>query len=644
LIDVCGIAGFTHGNGESDPERIRAVIGTLAHRGPDQAGVYESAWISLGAARLKIRDLEGGDQPITTADGDVTIAFNGEIYNYAEIKAELIRLGHLFHTQSDTEVVLRAFLEWGKECLPRLRGMFGVALWTESTKTLLLARDRLGIKPLYIHRRGSDLYFGSELKTILRHPEVERRLDPVALDYYLCLNYVPCPRTLIEGIDKLPPGHWLEWRAGRIESGAYWKLERAEERRWTLEPAREELDRLMNDAVREHLVSDVDLGLWTSGGLDSSTILHYAARNSSSRLKTFSISFRGRSFDESRYFRDLAARYGTDHHEFDLNPGVDLRDAVEELSYYADEPIADAGALPVWYLSRMSRQHVTVALSGEGADELFGGYLAYRADALARRAAIAPAGVRRLALHALHYWPVSPDKVSFEYKAKRFLEGSLLHPDVAHCYWNGGFSPSERSMLMPAAGRDGVSRLFGALPESWRTDPLHRYLWFDQAYYLPDDILSKCDRMSMAHSLEVRPPFLDHRIVEFAASLPAELKVRGAQQKYVLRKLMAGRLPEAVLTRRKEGFDIPSADWLSGVLRPLLLDTLSPDAVAAAGVFRADRIQAMIRSHLEKRTNYGVPLWGLLILFLWIRRWRIECAPRAAMAEQSPPVLSPAIN
>jgi asparagine synthase (glutamine-hydrolysing) len=493
--------------------------------------------------------------------------------------------------------------------------MFAAALWTESKKSLVLVRDRLGIKPLYLHRRGEDLFFGSELKAILAHPEVERRLDPAGLEYYLCLNYVPCPRTLIEGIEKLPPGYWLEWQGGRIESEPYWKLER-----------------------------DVGIGLWTSGGLDSSTILHYAALSSSARLKTFSISFQGRSFDESRYSREIAARYGAEHHELDLNPDSGLRDVVAELPYYQDEPIADAGALPVWFLARLSRQHVTVALSGEGADELFGGYLSYRADSLARRFSMLPGGLRKAALALAGHWPVSDDKISFEYRVKRFIEGSLLDPDVAHCYWNGGFSPAQRERLLFEAGRDGVGKLFGVMPSKWQADQLHRYLWFDQAYYLPDDILAKCDRMSMAHSLEVRPPFLDHRIVEFAASLPASLKIRGAEQKYVLRRLMEGRLPRAVLARKKEGFDIPSGDWLRGPLRELLVDTLSPDAIRRTQLFRADKVQAMISSHLERRMNWGVPLWGLLVLFQWIRQWSIECAPRASMTPESRRACTPTMN
>ena len=612
------------------PERIEQATLALAHRGPDQQGAYRSPSIDLGAVRLKIIDLAGGDQPMVSEDGDTVVAFNGEIYNHAELRHELEGRGYRFRTRCDTEVVLQAFREWDTGCFSRLRGMFAVALWTESCQRLVLGRDRLGIKPLYFCRRGSDLYFGSELKAILGHPEIERCLDLEGLNYYLSLNYVPCPYTLVEGIRKLPPGHWLEWRNGEVRWEAYWRLEFRPQAHWTLGSACEELDSLLKQAVREHLISDVPLGVWASGGLDSSTILHYAAAQVSGRLKTFSISFEGRSFDESRYFRQIAAQYGTEHHEADLNPSLDLAGAVEELAYYSDEPSADAGALPVWFLSRLSRQHVTVALSGEGADELFGGYITYQADRWARLAARVPPAVRRLALRGAQLWPVSDDKVSFEYKVKRFLEGSFLTPDEAHCHWNGAFSASEKAAFYQAPQCNGLGFLFNVLPpDAGRAGFLNRYLWFDQCYYLPDDILYKCDRMSMAHSLEVRPPFLDHRIVEFAASLPEDLKIRGWRLKHVLRELMRDKLPAAILGRNKEGFDIPTHEWLRGPLRPLLLDTLTEEALRRSEVFRAETVQATVRRHLERRANLGFHLWGLLILFLWMKRWKVQAAPLA---------------
>ncbi|MBI4873959.1 MAG: asparagine synthase (glutamine-hydrolyzing) [Acidobacteria bacterium] len=641
---MCGIAGFTHKNTRPTDGRIRDATLALVHRGPDEQDVWEDQCVSLGAVRLKIIDLTGGSQPMVAGDGQAVIVFNGEIYNHAELRRELESRGHRFRSRCDTEVVLHAFLEWDVACFTRLRGMFAAALWQPERRRLLLVRDRMGIKPLYFHRRGQDLYFGSELKAILEHPEIERRIDPGGLGLYLSLNYVPGPYTLAGGIRKLPPGHWLEWRDGEVRTGAYWRLQ-FEPRQRPLEEAKEELDFLLRESVREHLLSDVPLGVWASGGIDSSTILHYAAQASASQLKTFSVSFRGRSFDESPYFREVARAYGTDHHEFDLNPEKDLEEAIQELAFYSDEPSADAGALPVWFLSKMSRRHVTVALSGEGADELFGGYYTYLADSLVRPLRHVPAVLRRAALRALSLWPVSDDKIGFEYKLKRFLAGSLLDPAAAHFFWNGTFSESDRQRLLAANGCPPLASLAGALPaEAERLDPLNRFLWLDQLYYLPDDILYKCDRMSMAHSLEVRPPFLDHRIVEFAAALPMDMKVRGSRLKFLLKELMRDKLPPSILARRKEGFDIPAHDWLRGGLRPLVEETLSPQALRRSGLFRAGAVEEAVRAHMERRANLGYHLWGLLVLFLWMKRWGIESLEAQPQDSEPAPGFASAIN
>jgi asparagine synthase (glutamine-hydrolysing) len=564
--------------------------------------------------RLKIIDLAGGDQPFRTEDGRHVIAFNGEVYNHAELRRELESFGVRFRSRCDTEVVLRAFVQWGRESFQRLRGMFAFAIWSESDCRLTLVRDRLGIKPLYLHRRGNELYFGSELKSLFAHPQIDRRLDHTGLNYFLSLNYIPGPYTAIAGNEKLLPGHWLEWQDGRVQTGAYWRLE-FDPRPSTVDAAKEELDALLRQSVNEHLISDVPLGVWSSGGLDSSTIVHYAAQQTAG-LKTFSVSFPGRSFDESRWFREVARTYGTDHHEFDLNPDIELRDAIEQMSYYSDEPSADAGAVPVWFLSKMTRAHVIVTLSGEGADELFGGYKTYIADDYARKLRGTPAFLRRLALRAARLLPVSDEKIGFEYKVKRMLEGSLLEPGRAHLFWNGTYSDEQRRHLL-------APEFFRELP------PLgggHDFLLVDQKNYLADDILYKTDRMSMAHSLEVRPPFLDHRIVEFAARLPRDFKVRGRTLKVILRELMRDKLPQSVLTREKEGFDIPAHHWMRTVLKPLLLDTVTRDTVEGTGVLDWPAVQRVIADHLERRANYGYHLWGLLTLFLWMRRWQVQGA------------------
>jgi asparagine synthase (glutamine-hydrolysing) len=617
---MCGIAGFTHGRRPAAPGRIQSAVAAIVHRGPNQQGVFESEAVSLGAARLKIIDIEGGDQPIKSADGQTVIVFNGEIYNHLELRRELESRGYTFHSRSDTETVLNAFLEWDTECFARLRGMFAVALWNESGRRLVLARDRMGIKPLYIARRGEELYFGSELKTILIHPEIERRLSLEGLDCYLSLNYVPAPWTLVDGIEKLLPGQWLEWKSGKTRTEHYWRLPQGKAERWTPVAAEAELDRLLRESVREHLMSDVPLGVWLSGGLDSSTVVHYASEALGSSLKTFSVTFRGRSFDETPYVRQVAKVYGTDHTELDLNPEQDLPAAIHDLAYYSDEPNADSGALPVWFLSQMTKASATVALSGEGADELFGGYLTQRASLLAARARRVPPAILNTLLAAARRLPVSNDKIGFEYKLKRFLEGSLLPAARAHVYWGGTFSDKEKRTLLkmplPPALDSVLANLAG--------EDLHALLEFDQRYFLPDNILTKVDRTSMAHAVEVRPPFLDHRIVEFASSLPSAMKIHGAKQKVILRNLMRGKLSPEVLTRKKIGFDIPAHDWFRGTLRPLLEESIAFASAEHGEFFQMPRIEAQARAHFERRANLGYHLWGLMTLFFWMKKWRIQ--------------------
>jgi asparagine synthase (glutamine-hydrolysing) len=626
---MCGIAGFTHRGVKGSRELISKVTDSLTHRGPDQQGVFTTPHVALGAVRLKIIDLAGGNQPIVSDDGNTAIVFNGEIYNHQSLRAQLEACGHKFHSHCDTEVVLHAFLEWDTACFSRMNGMFGVALWSEREQRLVLARDRVGIKPLYYYRAGSHIVFGSELKVILGHPDVPRHLDLAALQDYLSLNYVPGERTLIEGIRKLRPGHLLESRHGKTWIRPYWQIRFEPDAKITLPDAVSELDSLLRRSTREHMISDVPLGVWASGGLDSSAILHYAASETSNRLKTFSIGFDAGCCDESRYFREIARIYGTDHHEFRMSADQRIPDAVEELTEYSDEPGADAGALPVWFLSKMSRDHVTVALSGDGGDELFGGYLTYHADRLARPLRRIPAALRRTAASAAHQWmPVSQRKIGFEYKVKRMLEGSLLPPDEAHLFWNGSFTRIQKIDILPRLNGHHLERLGDPLPTAAEVGYLNRYMLFDQHYYLPDNILYKVDRMSMAHSLEVRPPLLDHRIVEFAARLPERLKLRGATGKYLLKETLRGKLPSSVIDRPKSGFDIPAHAWFRGVLKPLLYETLTREAVESTGIFDFAATERLIRDHMKERVNSGYQLWGLLTLFLWLKKWRIQIPPQ----------------
>ena len=633
---MCGIAGFTHKNSTPPPERIWEAAATLHHRGPDQQGTYSSSDFSLAAARLKIIDLAAGDQPLLINEGATGIVFNGEIYNYRELRQELESLGHRFTSHSDTETVLRAFLQWDVDCLARLRGMFAFAIWDELAKRVFLARDRMGIKPLYFTKQGEDIVFGSELKSIFVHPEISRKLSLSGLNCYLATNYVASPWSLVDGIEKVPPGYWLEWKDGKTRLESYWTLPSGNARAISLDAAKEELDSLLRNSVQEHLISDVPLGIWLSGGVDSTTILHYAAE-CGAKLKTFSISFQGRSFDESAYIRSAVQTYGTEHEQLDLNPDLDLTGAIEEFAYYSDEPSADAGALPVWFLSKLCRTRVTVALSGEGADEVFGGYLTYRANGLANFLRRLPSGLLRRANAAAQRLPVSDDKISFEYKLKRLLEGSLMSPMRAHLYWNGTFSDAQQRQLLKLPMPSALDDILRAVPNQSHAD-LAKYLWFDQKYYLADDILTKSDRMSMAHSVELRPPFLDHRIVEFAAALPASFKIRGTRQKLILKELMRSKLPPEILNRKKVGFDIPAHEWLRGPLRDLLLDALQFGMREYGELFDAGAIRSLVKQHLERQINVGYHLWGLLILFLWMKKWKIQAVEPAA--EQLRPLIS----
>jgi asparagine synthase (glutamine-hydrolysing) len=629
---MCGILGYTHVRKRLPRGVLDAALNSLMHRGPDHQGRFESELISLGATRLRILDLESGDQPLISPDGDVIVVFNGEIFNHPELRLELEACGARFETRCDTEVILHAFLKWGSECFSHFRGMFAIAIWVQSERRLILARDRMGIKPLYYAEHEGEICFGSELKCIFAHPEVPRNLSMAGLNCYLSLNYVPAPYTLVEGITKLLPGHVLQWRNGNTNVRSYVPKETAVPAPASIGEACEELDDLLQKSLREQLVSDVPVGIWLSGGLDSSTILRYAAHAGSARLRTFSITFKGRSFDESGSIAEISRHFGSQHTEFDLDETAGLEDVIQKMAYYSDEPSADAGALPAWFLAQMSSKDVTVVLTGEGADELFAGYLTYKADRYSAAARRVPAGLRRAALRCADLLPVSDDKISFEYKLKRFLQGSLLSPEMAHVYWNGTFTEAEKNQFFRFADADPLASVL----ENMSAEPgLQRYLEFDQRYYLADDILYKVDRMSMAHSLEARPPFLDPRIVDFSRRLPQEFKLKGSQSKYVLRRLMQDKLPPHVLRRPKIGFDIPVHDWFRSVLRPMLLDTLSENAVRATGLFNWNAVEQLLNDHLERRENLGYHLWGLMVLLLWMKQWNVGLGSREPASSEA---------
>ncbi len=630
---MCGIAGFTHCYNELPGGVLNSALQGIAHRGPDHQAGHSTQFASLGAARLRIVDLDNGDQPIHSVDRRFTLVFNGEVYNHDELRAQLIGRGHTFRTRTDTEVVLNAWLEWGNEAFQRFRGIFAAAIWSAQERRLLLVRDRMGVKPLYYLLHNRDLYFGSELKAILAHPAVPRTIDLDGLNCFLGLNYVPGPHTLVQGITKLRPGHFLEWHDGKIATRSYLPPPRATHAPATLGEAAEELDTLLHQAVAEQLPAEVAAGIWLSGGMDSSTIAHYAAQHSAEPLRTYSITFNGNSFDESGFIRSISEHYGTRHTSFDLNEHSGLAETILDMAYYSDEPGADAGAIPVWFLARLTKPTATVALSGEGADELFGGYLTYQANRYHRYAAHMPAMLLNSARRVAGLMPASDEKIGFDYKLKRFLEGATLPPAEAHVFWNGTFSRQQLRSLFRFANQHTLANLLA--PFQYGDSP-ERFLEFDRAYSLPDSLLYKVDRMSMAHAVEARPPFLDDRIVDFARRLPHHFKIHGTANKIVLRELMKNKLPQAVLNRPKIGLDVPIHKWFRGVLEPLLYDCLNQEAINQTGLFNWPVLAKMMDEHKMRKANWGYHLWGILTLLLWIRTWKIETPAPLAWPAHSP--------
>ena len=617
MCGICGVVEFEPAAPVPEP-LVRAMCAVLRHRGPDDEGVFVGPGVGIGARRLSIIDIEGGHQPLANEDATVWAAQNGEIYNFRDLREQLEAKGHTFRTRCDTEVLVHAYEQYGCGLAERLNGMFAVAIWDAPERQLLLVRDRVGIKPLFYYHDAQRLVFGSELKAIVQHPSVPRDLDLVGLHHYLTLNYAPAPFTLLKGIRKLPPGHALRLRDGRVEVFQYWNVEpSADAAREGLEPR---IVHELRESVRRRLVSDVPLGIFLSGGIDSSAVAALAAQVSPERIKTFSIGFEERSFSELEFARLTAERIGSEHRELVVR--CDVEDLVPKLVWHNDEPSADSSMVPTYFLCKFAREHVTVALSGDGGDELFGGYETYVAHKVARAYRRVPAPLRWAMAKACGMLPVSPRKVSFEFKAKRFVRRAELGLARAHFLWNGLFAEDEKRRLyrpevVEALADADTLDAFTPYLSGAREHQLAAYLHADFKLYLPDDILVKVDRMSMANSLEVRTPFLDHHLVELAASIPAELRVRGLEKKHILKQALAGLLPARTLHRRKQGFSVPIYLWLRNELRPLVTDALSPSRVRDQGIFNPSAIEALVDAHLAGRQNNGFEIWALLVFSLW---------------------------
>jgi asparagine synthase (glutamine-hydrolysing) len=613
-------------DGSVDRDVLEAMNETLVHRGPDSGGVFVDSVVGLAARRLAIIDLTGGDQPIANEDGTVHVVQNGEIYNYRELRKELEGRGHRFTTHSDTEVLVHLYEDRGPRFAEALRGMFAVAIWDARERRLVLARDRYGIKPLYYREKQGSLSFASELKALLSQPGVSREIDLDGLEAYLAFSCIPAPLTIFREAKKLPAGSVLVWNEKegangvRIERYAYPQTAgETAMRSESEEELAEELRARLRDSVRAHLIADVPVGILLSGGIDSAALTAFAATESSEQVSTFSIGFEERAFDERARARLVAERYGTDHHELVVRPNaVELLPKIAEIF---DEPFADSSAVPTYLVSELTRRHVKVALSGEGGDELFGGYFNYVGHRMApmfgRLASAARPLVERL--------PASTSKASsFDYKAKHFVRAAALAPLERHYMWKGIFSPAARAEVLQPECRgsaDPIEQLRATYDESQGAEALARIMDLDLRVFLVEDMLVKTDRASMANSLEARVPFLDPAVTDLALAIPARHKVRWLSKKRLLRKAVAPLLPPEIIKGRKQGFSIPVGAWLRGELEPLARSILSPGALRRQGFFRPEPVARMLDAHVAGGQDLSRQLWSLLVFSIWHDRY-----------------------
>ncbi len=622
---MCGICGAVYIDRE---QRMRADIiddmcQAITHRGPDDQGMWVEGPVGIGMRRLSIIDLQTGKQPISNEDETVWIVFNGEIYNYQDLRRELERKGHRFKTQTDTEAIVHAYEEYGDECPQRLNGMFAFAIWDKKKQALFLARDRIGIKPLYYYFDRRRFVFGSELKSILQFREIPRRVDLQALDNFLTFEYIPAPLSIFQDIRKLPAGYTLTLRNREIKVRNYWDIS-FELNGATEASMKHNIRDLLQDAVKIRLMSDVPLGAFLSGGIDSSTIVALMANVMKEPVKTFSIGFEDSSYNELEYARQIAKRYNTDHKEFIIKP--DAVQLTEQLIAFLDEPFGDFSIFPTYLVSKMARDYVTVVLSGDGGDELFAGYETYIADKLYNRYKKLPALVRQGMMNRiLDRIPPTSKKKGLINRAKRFVEGTRLPEDLRHTRWMIFMQEAEKELLYTSEMRSGITekdpykfiRHYFSNISYCRQDETSQQLYVDIKTYLVDDILVKVDRMSMATSLEARVPFLDHRFVELAARIPSHLKLQGRQTKYILKKAMEDLLPHDILYRGKEGFSIPIKNWIRQDLKPMMTDILARDKLKREGFFNPDYIDQLMQEHIRGTHNHSHRLWALMVFGKW---------------------------
>lgn len=627
---MCGICGIAK---EDNRERIPASLlssmcKTLIHRGPDDEGFFIEKNVALGVRRLSVIDLEGGHQPLANEDGSICVVHNGEIYNFPALQTELKSRGHTFRTKTDTETIVHCYEDQGDDFVQEFRGMFAFALWDGREEKLILVRDRIGIKPLYYTLlEDRTLVFASELKAILVHPKVKRALDPRALDLFLTLEYVPSPLSIFKTIHKLPAGSILIYKRGDVQIRKYWDIElepKTAEKisKATLLSLKDKLYSLLKESVKLRLISDVPLGAFLSGGIDSSSIVGLMSELGISPLRTFSIGFEETSYSELDHARRIAQKFDTVHEEFILQPQT--VDFAEKLIRHLDEPLGDFSIFPTYLVSKMARPHVKVILSGDGGDELFGGYEHYQAQKLSEFPLSSL--LQKNLLAAVKKLPPSGKKKGVWNKIRRYGQGLEYSPKNRHLRWMMFFSPEEKKGLYSkdlTYELEGIREIHEIDPFQKvfqnlnRFDPVSGELYLDLKTYLADDILVKVDRMSMAASLETRVPLLDHKIVEFLFKLPGNLKLRGLTSKWIFKKTMERLLPSPNIYRSKEGFSMPIKNWLRHELKDLMFDYLNEGRIEADGLFNFDTIKKMINSHLKGRENYSHQLWALLVFEIW---------------------------
>jgi len=635
---LCGITGaiWTDPRLAIDQPLLQRMTDVLRHRGPDDGGFYSSQYqldppyeavpgVALGFRRLSIIDVAGGHQPMSNEDDSVWVIFNGEIYNFPELRNRAEGSGHKFRTRSDTETIVHLYEDEGLDCFRHLNGMFAIAIWDARMRRLVLGRDRLGQKPLVYHRQSGRLAFASELKSLLEIPDIPRDIDPGAIDEYLTYQYVPHPNTIFRGISKLPPGHFAVYRDGNLSVQPYWEPDFNFERTIGQAEAIDRLRTTLESSVTIRLQSEVPLGAFLSGGVDSSLIVALAQKKTEEPLRTFSIGFPVKEYDETSYARLVADHLKTNHQEFQVTPdGVEI---LPKLVWHYDEPFADSSAIPTWYVSEMTRQHVTVALSGDGGDELFAGYPRYKAVALGAR-------LDRLwplrGVFGAKIWqslPSSTRQKSTLRRFKRFCEVLRTPPLRRYLDWIGIFNEAARATIYTddfvgqLPNSDPAMFLQSALSRAERRDPVTGFCLTDLTTYLPCDLMTKVDIASMAHALECRQPFLDYRMVELAASLPIGMKFRRGRGKRLLRAAFGDLLPREIWNRRKMGFGVPLEHWFRNELRDLTHDVLLGDVARSRGYFRPEVVEEMVESHTSGRFNHCYRLWSLLVLELWLQRW-----------------------